>query len=71
MLRTVSSRAASAVWRQRFATNAGGLAEYERTVVAPGGGLIEQAGEQVPGMDGLNPDVLRPQDARCRGGKKL
>ena len=71
MLRAVSSRGASAVWRQRFATDAQALAEYERTVVAHGGGFIVQAGEQVLGMDGLNPDLLQPQDVRYRGGKNF
>jgi hypothetical protein len=68
-LRAVSSYGASLVWRERFATDAQALAEYERTVTELGGGFIAKAGEQAKGMDGLNPALLQPQDSSYSSGR--
>ncbi|MEI7786016.1 MAG: hypothetical protein WCK08_16610 [Betaproteobacteria bacterium] len=68
-LRAVSSRGASVVWRERFASDALALAAYERTLAEHGGGFIIEAGERVKGMDGFNPDLLLPQDARYTSGR--
>ncbi len=68
-LRAVSSYGASVVWRERFATDAMALAEYERTVSEHGGGFIAKAGEQAKGMDGLNPALLQPQDVAYSSGR--
>ena len=68
-LRAVSSLGASVVWRERFASDALALLAYERTLTEQGGGFIVKVGEQVQGMDGLNPDLLSPQDARYTSGR--
>lgn len=68
-LRVVSSRGASVVWRERFASDVLALAAYDRALADHGAAFIVKAGEQIRGMDGFNPDLLAPQDARYTSGR--